>query len=151
VIYLLRHAKAGDRSRWTEGDDWLRPLTTDGHRQARALLDRFGHARFGRIVSSPYARCLETVVPLAGAHSIPIEPHDALAEGAALADTLKLIDSCQLGGAVLCTHGDVIPNVLGHLQAHEGLDLGPEPRCAKGSVWVLEGEPISRAIYWPAP
>ncbi len=150
MIYLVRHAKAGDRSRWI-GDDWLRPLTGEGRRQARELVERFSAERFTRIVSSPSARCLETVVPLAGAHSIAIEPHDALAEGAALSDTLKLVDECTIGGAVICSHGDVIPNVLGHFQATAGLDLGPNPRCPKGSVWIIDGRGSTTATYWPPP
>ncbi len=152
MIYLVRHAKAGDRSAWT-GDDRVRPLTDAGRRQALALVDTLRDARFTRIAASPYVRCLETVVPLAGHHLVAIEPHDALSEGATATDTLKLVAECAPTGAVLCSHGDVIPNLLGHLAATTGLDLGSEPRCAKGSVWTLTTAPdgsVTSATYTAA-
>ncbi len=136
-IHLVRHAKAGDRSGWS-GPDHLRPLTEAGQRQARALIDQFANAHFGRIVSSPYVRCLETVVPISAAHMLPIEPHEALAEGAPIADTLHLLAECSVAGAVWCSHGDIIPNLLGHLAATTKLLLDPDLRCAKGSTWSLE-------------
>ena len=71
TIYLVRHAKAGDRAAWT-GDDTLRPLSGRGHAQARGLLDVLADARFQRVVSSPYVRCMETVVPIAAARNMPV-------------------------------------------------------------------------------
>jgi hypothetical protein len=38
----------------------------------------------------------------------------------------------------LCTHGDVVPDVLVSLADEDRLDLGAAPRQAKGSTWVLE-------------
>lgn len=153
MIYLVRHAKAGDRDSW-DGNDRLRPLTAAGLLQAVALLDVLEDARFARIVSSPYVRCLETVVPLAGRHYVPIEPHDALAEGAALDEVVKLIEECAPAGAVLCSHGDVIPDLIGHLAATTSIDVGDPLRCAKGSTWVLDTDAsgtVTAATYRPAP
>ena len=151
TIYLVRHAKAGSRSDF-HGADWLRPLTNPGQAQARDLLRIFRDAKFTRIVSSPYVRCMETVVPLASHHGIAIEPDEALAEGATLSMTTALIEACQVSGAVLCSHGDIIPMVLQHLQAI-GVDLGANPRCEKGSTWKLEGTltAITTALYIPPP
>ena len=79
--YLVRHAKAGSRERWT-APDRDRPLTDagkdPGHRAGRALL---GPAR-SRVLSSPYLRCVETVAPLAEALGLSVEEDDRLAEGA---------------------------------------------------------------------
>lgn len=151
MIFLLRHAKAGDRSQWT-GDDRLRPLSRVGHAQAVAIVDQLAGARFEHIVSSPYVRCMETVVPLAGARGVAIEPSDALAEGGPLHEALALIGKHLEHGAVLCTHGDVIPMVLTHLAAH-GVDVGADPRWPKGSTWVLEtaGTEIVAARYVAPP
>ncbi len=51
----------------------------------------------------------------------------------------------------LCTHGDVIPEILVSLADEDHLDLGPRPRQAKGSVWVLEneGDRFVKAVYLP--
>jgi 8-oxo-dGTP diphosphatase len=152
TIYLLRHAKAGDRSRWRQ-EDWLRPLSRAGRSQARGMIDLLADARFDRVLSSPYLRCLETVAPIGGARRLPIEPEDSLAEGGDLDAVFAIIRKHMGTGGLLCSHGDIIPAVLSSLAA-AGVDLGPEPHCPKGSTWVLEsdrGTEISRVRYLPPP
>jgi broad specificity phosphatase PhoE len=152
TIYLLRHAKAGDRSQWRQ-DDWLRPLSRAGRSQARGMIDLLSDARFDRVLSSPSLRCLETVAPIAGARRIPIEPDDALGEGGDVDAAFAIIHKHMGTGALLCSHGDVIPAVLSSLAAG-GIDLGPDPHCPKGSTWVLEAEngtEISRVRYLAPP
>lgn len=147
TIYLVRHAAAGNRSQW-EKPDWLRPLSTRGRAQARGLLHVLHTGRFERIVSSPYVRCTETVLPLAGAHGLPIELDESLEEGADEHATFALVKQCLADGAVLCSHGDMIPMVL-EMLAEQGVDLGPRPRCEKGSVWVLDTKSgaVTKAKY----
>lgn len=151
TLYLVRHAKAGDRSSW-DGDDRLRPLSKPGRNQARLLVDLLAEGSFARIVSSPYARCTETVEPLAEKRGLHVEVYDALAEGSWLPDVLLLVDKVIEAGAVLCSHGDVIPMLLEHYESL-GVDLGPEPACAKGSTWVLDTADgkVNRARYLPPP
>ena len=152
TIYLLRHAKAGERGVF-DGDDLHRPLSGRGHLQTLGLLRLFEDARFDRLVSSPYVRCMETVVPLAGERGLAIEPSEALTEGASLDDAVALVNKHMENGAVLCTHGDVIPMLLQHY-AENGVDIGTTPQWPKGSTWVLEsdatGEVVS-ARYLPPP
>jgi broad specificity phosphatase PhoE len=152
TIYLVRHARAGERGTWRQ-EDWLRPLSRAGRSQARGLLGLLRDARFDRVLSSPYVRCLETVVPIAGARKLPIEPEDALAEGGDLDSVLAIVRKHMASGAVLCSHGDVIPAVLASLAA-SGVDSGDDPRCPKGCTWVLEapgGVDITRVRYLPPP
>ncbi|MEY2591429.1 MAG: hypothetical protein QOJ67_3413, partial [Acidimicrobiaceae bacterium] len=54
--------------------------------------------------------------------------------------------------SVLCTHGDIIPEVLRAL-ARDGVKLLDEFRWAKGSTWVLDGPDgqITEARYLPPP
>ena len=95
---------------------------------------------------------METVVPIASNHSLAIEPSEALAEGAAFDLVLELIHEHEDDGAILCSHGDIIPTVLQYL--HEcGVDLGLSPKCEKGSTWMIEGRigPTAVATYWPPP
>lgn len=99
---LLRHAAAGDREHW-DGDDFHRPLDAKGRRQAEALIDLLQQLGVRRVVSSPYARCFQTVEPLAAALGLPLELDERLGEGAGSA-ALELIHE---DGVVLCTHGDV--------------------------------------------
>jgi broad specificity phosphatase PhoE len=152
TVYLVRHGKAGERNAW-EDDDSLRPLSGRGHMQARGLLDVLDGAQFDRVLSSPYVRCMETVVPLSGQRGVAIEPADALAEGAPLDDGVALVRKHAANGAVFCTHGDVIPMLLEHYAIH-GVDVGPSPQWPKGSTWVLDtdntGE-VTAAHYLPPP
>jgi 8-oxo-dGTP diphosphatase len=107
---LLRHASAGDRDAW-EDDDLLRPLDERGRRQALALRE-LAERGIGRIASSPYVRCIETVEPLAATLALAIEIDARLAEGANPDDALAFL--AELDGGVACTHGDVVVALLGH-------------------------------------
>jgi 8-oxo-dGTP diphosphatase len=98
TVVLLRHASAGDRDDWA-GDDRLRPLDERGRRQAQRLAEELRGA--GRVISSPYLRCVQTVEPLGR----PVETDDRLAEGASLEGVQSLLE--EVDDAVLCTHGDV--------------------------------------------
>jgi 8-oxo-dGTP diphosphatase len=151
-VYLVRHAKAGDRDHWAE-DDRLRPLSGRGHRQAYLLVDLLARAEFERILSSPYVRCMQTVVPIAGVRGLPIEPVEALAEGESLAGALELVAKHAISGALMCMHGDLMPMLLDHY-ASSGVEMCDELRWPKGCAWVLEtdatGE-VARARYLPPP
>jgi len=152
TIYLVRHAKAGERGAWHD-DDWLRPLSRAGRSQARELITLLEDARFDRVLSSWYVRSMETVVPIAGQRRLSIEVEESLGEGGDLESVLAIVRKHIGSGAVLCSHGDVIPAVLSSL-AERGVDLGPDPRCPKGCTWVLEpdgdGE-VASVRYLPPP
>lgn len=150
TIYLVRHAKAGSRSKW-EGPDDRRPLSKPGRRQAISIADAIAAANPTRIVTSPYLRCRQTVEPLAGRAGVSIDLADALAEGAPLDDSLVLLDKVIRETAVLCTHGDVMGNLLLHFQAH-GAHLDSD-RLEKGSVWLLDvdDDAVVAGRYLPPP
>ena len=153
AAYLVRHAHAGDRTKW-EGPDDLRPLSPKGHGQAAALADLLAGRRIGLIVASPALRCMQTVEPLAARLELAVETEDALAEGAAEQEALALVRKLASEDPTLCTHGDVIPKVLDALAREDGLAIPDAYPCAKGSVWVLDqGDDgrFSSAEYLPAP
>jgi 8-oxo-dGTP diphosphatase len=135
TLLLIRHGHAGNRRDWPD-DDRLRPLSTKGRRQARALVAQLEPWAPSRVLSSPYRRCIETVKPLADELGLKVELVDELAEGAG-SDAVELVRSLHDGHVALCTHGDVIPEILVALADEDRLDLGPAPRQAKGSTWVL--------------
>jgi 8-oxo-dGTP diphosphatase len=151
MLYFVRHAKAGSRNKWV-GDDRLRPLTDAGHDQARAIDKQLASlAAGGRIVSSPYVRCVQTVEPLAARLGVTVETDERLAEGMDFADALELIGELP-EGSVLCSHGDVIPDTIEALE-RRGCRFVGEPDWRKGSTWVLtrEGGEIVSAQAWPPP
>ena len=149
-VFFIRHAKAGNRYKWTDPDH-LRPLTKPGWKQAEALVLQLDPEKIARIFSSYYVRCVQTVEPLAKAGGLVVEPHDALVEGAQTSAALDLIRGAEEPIA-LCTHGDVMENVVGHLQ-DAGVD-GADPSLGKkGSTWVLSinGGRVVEATYLEPP
>jgi broad specificity phosphatase PhoE len=138
-VYLVRHAKALDRSTWSEPDH-LRPLSKTGYRQAAALPGHFGAVPFQQILSSPLVRCTQTMAPLAEALGLDVEDADELAEGGSGSDALELVLAVAESGPVAaCTHGDVLLDALATLRALDVSLPGPL-ECKKGSTWVLEVE-----------
>jgi phosphohistidine phosphatase SixA len=125
-VYLVRHASAGKRSEW-QGDDRLRPLDARGVKQAEKLVEQLQDAAFERIVSSPYARCVQTVEPPARARGLPLETDEALAEGAGADAALALFVALDTD-LVACVHGDLVVELLGEKRRKGSttlLELGP--------------------------
>jgi 8-oxo-(d)GTP phosphatase len=148
-VLLIRHAHAGSRHE-SRGPDKGRPLSARGHKQARHLVAALEGYAPQRILSSSAVRCLETMAPLAERMQLKVEKEEALAEGASQA-AVALVRRVANEKIALCTHGDVIPEILVSLADEDHLDLGPRPRQAKGSVWVLEteGDRFVKAVYLP--
>jgi 8-oxo-dGTP diphosphatase len=150
-VLLIRHAHAGSRRDW-RGPDAARRLSARGLKQAQSLVETLGAFAPQRIISSPAVRCVQTVAPLAQAFNVSVEENDVLAEGSGLS-ALALVRRVATEKIALCTHGDVIPEILVALADEDHVDLGPRPRQAKGSVWVLEAEEsrFVKASYLPPP
>ena len=139
TVYLVRHGQAGSRASYRGHDDRERRLTRGGRLQAADLVEVLGEPGFAvsQIRSSPFRRCIEMVAPLGAALGLEVLIDESLAEGPG-GNALDLVRRLWGSGAVLCSHGDVIPFLLDALRRSDQLDLGHEPRCQKGSIWVLE-------------
>jgi 8-oxo-dGTP diphosphatase len=150
-ILLVRHADAGERSRW-DGDDRERPLSRRGWTQATKLVGLLDPYEPKRLLSSPYVRCTQTLEPLASATGLVVEEHPDLAEGSGNA-AVSLVRSLAGETAVLCSHGDIVPEVLESLAAADGMKLLSGRQWAKGSTWVLgeNGGRFVEARYLDAP
>ena len=112
IVLLVRHTRAGDRSQW-QGDDRLRPVDTKGRKQAKGLVDLLEEYPIERVLSSPYLRCTQSVWPLAAARGLEVEEVEELAEEAREDDVLGLVGSLQNRCVALCTHGDVMDEIVG--------------------------------------
>jgi 8-oxo-dGTP diphosphatase len=150
VIYLVRHAKAGERSGWTD-DDTLRPLSKQGWKQSRAVAQRLAGKGISTIHSSPYVRCVQTVEPLAELVGTEIRIDDRLAEESPFEPVLDLLAEVD-SHAVLCSHGDVIPATIEAL-VRRGMEVESTVDWRKATVWVLrrKGERITKGKVWPPP
>ncbi|MDP1819211.1 MAG: phosphoglycerate mutase family protein [Acidimicrobiales bacterium] len=150
-LYVVRHADAGSRSAW-DGPDALRPLSPRGRRQAGGLAAQLADAGVSRLVSSPFTRCVETLLPLGQRLGLEVEVDERLGENQGALGALALADELAKERAAICSHGDVIPDLLDEL-LRQGIKLADELRWQKASTWVLsrDGGRLAKGRYVPPP
>ena len=73
TYYVIRHCEA-------TGQAPDAPLTKQGYKQADALAGFFKTIPVDRILSSPFRRAQETILPVAALHDCPVEIEDQLQE-----------------------------------------------------------------------
>ena len=150
ALYLVRHAKAGQRGRW-DGPDHLRPLTKAGRAQAEALATWLANYPVPQILSSPFVRCIQTVEALAAKLGLTIETVEFLSEAVPFEPALERLPSLP-DHAVLCTHGDLLPDLIEAL-VRRGTVIDGAMDWRKGTTWVLTREDgvVVRAHAVPPP
>jgi 8-oxo-dGTP diphosphatase len=135
-LIILRHASAGEKTAWREADS-LRPLDAAGRREAAALaglLHAYGRLR---VISSATARCLETVLPYARLVRTSIATDAAFTVG----DTgpeQAVERRLSLTGvpALVCTHGEIVSELVSGLCRELGEKVPDEPNLRKAEFWV---------------
>ncbi|MEO5875113.1 MAG: NUDIX domain-containing protein [Streptosporangiaceae bacterium] len=139
TLILLRHASAGEKRHW-HGSDLLRPLDGRGRKEAAALADLLGAYEPGGIVSSATARCVETVLPYALAHGLPITTDPALTVGIGQTSEapIRLTSLIHGESLVICTHGEIIPTLVTALYARFEEKIPDDPSLRKASFWVFQ-------------
>lgn len=138
-LLLIRHAHAGDRTKWRGPDD-QRPLSEKGWRQARGLVSLLSEDGLTRIRSSPSLRCVQTVLPLAEARGLQVEEDPRLHEGTDPHEAFTALESdLKTISVAASTHGDLLPAIL-DLAADRGAVLPPDVRWPKGCTWILDHE-----------
>ena len=144
TFVLVRHARAVKRSVWNrpkertpEEDEATRPLTQDqGEVRATAIVPVLAAYGVGRVVTSPWKRCVDTVAPYAAAAGLEVEPVPALTEHAHAAKpkgVRKAVSSVirdRERPVALCTHRPVLPSVFAAL----GLEPVKLERSGEGAV-----------------
>jgi phosphohistidine phosphatase SixA len=148
VVYVVRHAHAGDRARWS-GADELRPLSEKGWKQAASLATEIPDVE--SLLSSRYLRCRQTLEPLARRLGLPIEDDPRLVEGTPFREFLELVTT-PAPPTAMCTQGDLVVSLVDHLVG-KGLTDPGQAGASKASIWVLavEDGAITKAQYLPPP
>ena len=148
---MVRHAKAGSRTEWT-GDDRMRPLTKKGQKQADELVEQLKPFPVESIYSSPFLRCTQTVEPVARARKLAVKTSAELAEGHGLEGLNAFLGNSKLDHAVLCTHGDLVWELVEDLVSRHAIRKG-DGGFEKGSTWIVrvqDGVPV-KARYLAPP
>jgi phosphohistidine phosphatase SixA len=127
-LILVRHAWAGKRSEWEGGDDSKRPLDTRGEQQAQELIERLAPYPVEEIHTSPYMRCVQTVVPLAAARGLEPILRDELGEDQQWRDGAELVRALAGSDVVVCGHGGL------------EVTLVDPPKWRKGAAFVVDDD-----------
>ncbi len=140
-VLLVRHASAGNRSDW-DGDDRSRPLDDVGVAQAEGLIWFLTRFDVREIVSSDYARCVMSVEPLSAAVGLSIREEAVVSEDGYYGREHEAVALMRDVGsdntaAVICTHGEIIPDMLQRLALADNVPLPDPVPQKKGSVWSL--------------
>jgi len=133
-VIAVRHGKAVDPGTW-DGQDATRPLLQRGMDQAAGIAKGIAAFAPERIISSTAVRCLSTVAPLSELTGIPVKPTEAISQDAyeegtsdvpaVIAKRLK-----RKVGAVLCSHGPVLPRIIAELAARTETEADAQLRRA---------------------
>lgn len=124
---VVRHAHARSRGSW-DGRDLERPLTDAGRDQLPRIGGVLGAYAPRRVVSSPAARCADTVAAWATTAGVPMVTKKGLSEEGFAADPgsldkhLRRIFSAAEPVA-LCTHRPLLPVVLGQVWRRAGREV----------------------------
>lgn len=144
-LLIVRHAKAKPRSSWTkaEGD---RPLAATGTRQAHAVGRLLRTWKPGRVVTSPWLRCVATIAPYAKAADAKVKLHDSLTEhrhARSPHKTAAVVEALfdKQRPVALCTHRPALPTVFAQLGKHMSSRLrallpSSDPFLAPGEMIV---------------
>jgi 8-oxo-dGTP pyrophosphatase MutT (NUDIX family)/phosphohistidine phosphatase SixA len=153
-LILLRHAKAVQKSAWKHADH-RRPLDDAGRADAKALaelLDCFapavGSARHPALITSPAARCVETLRPFAELSGAPLREEPSLylhhqppmTDAADSSRSLAALAAAVLAAgepAIICAHRENLPHLQTAVLAALGIVL-PASDAAPGSALASE-------------
>lgn len=139
TVYLVRNALAAEPGDWQEPDE-LRPLTPNGHRQARGLLEVLADVEVDRVVASPRERCTETVRRLAEDRGLSVEHADEIdIQPVAVDEAIAFLLSVADEQVVACAPEEVLAPVMERL-VEQGLQTEDRLVYAKACTWELEAE-----------
>jgi 8-oxo-dGTP diphosphatase len=130
ALIVLRHAKATVRSEW-KGEEAKRPLLSDGKLQAKALIPLIAAYGPRRLITSPWARCRDTIAPYAGARKQKLIERHQLTELGNKKRPVRtqevvndLLGTSKSG--LICSHRPALPSILAPFAAMASRDLRKE-------------------------
>jgi 8-oxo-dGTP pyrophosphatase MutT (NUDIX family)/broad specificity phosphatase PhoE len=140
TVLIVRHGKAGSKQRY-KGDDKERPLDKYGRAQAESLVGTLLAFGACTLYAADRLRCRQTIEPLADELGVGINAEPCLT-AEAYSDNRKrarqrVLEIAAAGGTpVICTQGEVIPDLISWWCAKDGV-RPDKSRNRKGSTWIL--------------
>lgn len=132
ALIVLRHGKAMPHEQW-DGPDHTRPLLHRGLEQSRSVAG--GIAAFGpaTLVTSTAARCVSTIAPSAELMGLEVKQSRSISQDAYASDAMRVrrqVEKRLARGAtaVLCSHGPVIPQIIGAVAEYTGASVNSDLR-----------------------
>ena len=146
-LVIVRHAHAMRRADWKGSRDDKRPLTTQGQREAKILVDILEAFGVTYLYSSDSVRCVDTLTPFSNRNRVSIRLENEFSEEGFESDP----DSCykRLNGIVnkqepiaLCSHRPVLPAMIKQLSRKLGMADSDQldPALPPGGFIVLHRE-----------
>jgi phosphohistidine phosphatase len=137
LLYLVRHAYAGQHGDPNYPDDTLRPLTKKGRRQFRRLVKKLARRGFAPsvVATSPLVRCRQTANVIAKRLKLRrVDELDALRPGSQLEPLLAWTEEQQADAVAWVGHSpDVEQLAAALLGARDGVVL-----FAKGAIAAID-------------
>lgn len=157
MFILVRHGHAGAKGIWPFAEV-ERPLSQQGWQQADGVTRNLSGIALTRLVSSPYRRCVQTLLPLAEETGLPVEHADMLGP----TDKVKRLDAelatPQDGITVMCTHGETLLALLQRWAKQGTVSLPVSGKnlakdtTGKGGAWVIaDSGKGKRAAHYVRP
>ncbi|WP_084337385.1 NUDIX hydrolase [Actinomadura oligospora] len=145
-VIVIRHGSAGEKRHWHEPDE-LRPLDQRGRAEARALADVLPTFGSARVASSATARCVATVLPCARRTRTDVTTDPAFTVGETAPDRAldRLLELSTDGPLIVCTHGEIVSELVNGLCRRFGEKPPEDPSLRKGAFWVahLTGDSLA--------
>jgi 8-oxo-dGTP diphosphatase len=121
-LIVLRHAKATPRTEWSNGEA-TRPLLPEGELQAKRLVKLLKSYGPRRLITSPWRRCHDTVVPYAKSSKRKLVKRSQITEFKSKKNpkqARQLMEDLfkDSKNALVCTHRPALPEVLEAVSQH---------------------------------
>jgi phosphohistidine phosphatase len=151
-LYFLRHGQAGDREDWL-GDDFYRPLTTDGvkrmEREARTIAEL--DLGLDLIATSPLTRAKQTAEIVAkelGLQDRLVEDEDLGLDFSYERLRSVIARHRDAGALMLVGHEPSMSRTIGRLVGGAKIDL---KKGALACVELVEGSATAGELLWLVP
>ncbi|WP_067814693.1 NUDIX hydrolase [Actinomadura kijaniata] len=137
-LIILRHVSAGEKRAWSEPDE-LRPLDERGRAQATALADLLPCYGPARVVSSATARCVDTALPYARRARVTVTTDEAFTVGGTGSAVERLLAlAADRVPTIVCTHGEIVTELVTGLCRELGEKAPEDPALPKGGFWTAQ-------------